>query len=99
MRATSGCSSAASRAPPNVPAKILTRVTPTCTVGKNVCGSSASSRATRAPGTFFRSSTASLARRAEISASSPMLKMPLSKISSRMTAISSAAVMARAGCG
>ena len=85
---------AAMRAPPNTPVSTLTRVMPTCTVGRKRCGSSASRRASAAPARPLRSSTARRARRAETRASSLIANTPFSRISSRMIRISRPMAMA-----
>ncbi len=84
-RASHGARRPAMLAPPKVPSRMVTRVMPTCTVGRKLCGSSASSAARSAPGTPRRTSTASLARRDEIRASSPIANTPLSSTRSRIT--------------
>ncbi len=86
----------AMRAPPNTPVKTLTRVMPTCTVGRKRCGSSASRRALAAPARPLRSSTARRARRAETRASSLIANTPFSRISSSRSRISRPIAMARA---
>jgi len=91
--ASSGVTLAATCAPPNTPEKMLTTVMPTCTVGRNRCGSSASTRARAAPASPLRSSTARRARLDETSASSLIANQPLIRISSSMTRISTAMVM------
>ena len=87
--------SPAIRAPPNTPVSMLTRVMPICTVGRNRCGSPASSRAVVAPGTPLRSRTASRARRTETSASSLIENTPFTTISSRTMMISRPMPMAQ----
>src|SRR5436305_1221239 len=83
------------RAPPNTPASTLTSVMPTCTVGRNRCGSSESSRAVVAPLTPAFSITVRRARRTETSASSLMANRPFSR-TSRKTTISSRLILMRA---
>ena len=78
------------RAPPNTPVSTPTRVMPTCTVGRKCCGSAARLRASAAPGTPFRSSTARRDRRADTRASSLIANTPFSTISRRMITISRA---------
>ena len=67
-------------------ASTLTRVMPTCTVGRKRCGSSDNCRALAAPGTPLRSMTSSRARRTDTRASSLMANTPLSRISRKTMA-------------
>jgi hypothetical protein len=67
------------RAPPKAPARMPTRVMPTCTVGRNRCGSSASAMAAAAPALPLRCIAASLVRRAETMANSLIAKAPFSR--------------------
>jgi tetratricopeptide (TPR) repeat protein len=79
----------ASWAPPKTPARMPTRLMPTCTVGRKRCGSSASASAAAAPRLPRRSIAISRPRRAETMASSLIAKMPFSTTSTRITPISS----------